>query len=61
MPKIYDTLLVDEEDLVKAIFNLVKTKKATVEQIRIIADYYGVDLEESEFNIGEQEDSLEER
>lgn len=59
--EIYDTLLVDEEDLIKAIFNLVKTKKATVEQIRIIADYYGVDLEETEFNIGEQEDSLEER
>lgn len=49
------------KELAKAIWNLVRTRKATVEQIRIIADYYGVDLEELKFNPEQQEDSLEER
>jgi len=38
-----------KNELVKAIWNLLKTRHATVEQIRIMADYYGVDLEEIEF------------
>lgn len=31
----------------KMIFNLVASKKATIEQIKIIAEYYGVDLEKT--------------
>ncbi len=38
------------EELVKGIMNLIKTRNATMEQIKIIANYYGVDLEET-FNL----------
>ena len=36
-----------QKDLAKMILNLITTKKATLEQVQIIADYYGVDLEET--------------
>lgn len=37
----------NEQQLAKAILNLVITRKATIEQIQQIADYYGVDLEKT--------------
>ena len=36
-----------EQQLAEAIINLISTKKATLEQVKIIAEYYGVDLEET--------------
>ena len=43
----------------KALLNLFKTKNATVEQIRIIANCYGVDLEKVEYYL-KQGNSLKE-
>lgn len=36
-----------EEQLAKAILNLALTRKATIEQIKQIADYYGVNIEKT--------------
>lgn len=36
-----------EQQLAKEILNLMTTKKATLKQIQIILDYYGVDLEKT--------------
>ena len=38
---------INEQQLAKSILNLMTTKKATLEQVKIIADYYGVDLEKT--------------
>lgn len=38
---------INEQQLAKAILNLMITRKATLEQVQIIADYYGVDLEKT--------------
>lgn len=38
---------INEQQLAKAILNLMITRKATLEQVKIIADYYGVDLEKT--------------
>lgn len=40
-------VLQNQKDLAKMILNLTITRKATIEQIQQIADYYGVDLEET--------------
>jgi len=40
-------LKMNEQELARAILNLSITKKATMEQIQKIADYYGVDLEQT--------------
>ena len=50
----YNKAKESKQELAKAILQLMKTKHATLEQIQIIADYYGVDLEKTM-------DSLEER
>lgn len=44
----------NQKKLANMILNLMITKKATLEQVQVIADYYGVDLEETM-------DSLDER
>ena len=51
----------NNRNLAKAIFNLIKTRHATVEQIEIMAKYYGVDLGELELSLEEQEDELNQR
>ena len=35
----------NEQQLAQAILNLITTRKATIEQVQVIADYYGVDLD----------------
>lgn len=35
----------NEQQLAQAILNLITTRKATLEQVQVIADYYGVDLD----------------
>ena len=52
---------VSEQQLSKAILNLITTRKATLEQVKVIADYYGVDLEKTMNSLEEQENSSEER
>lgn len=54
-------LKANEEQLAKAILNLIITRKATMEQIQQIADYYGVDLEKTMNSLEEPTHSLEER
>lgn len=56
-----DLTVLPQKQKNKIISECINTRKATVEQIRIIADYYGVDLEELKFNPEQQEGSLEER
>ena len=41
--------------LANGIINLIETRHATIEQIRIIGDYYGVDVEEVLNSLNEQE------
>ena len=38
---------INEQQLAKAILNLMTTRNATLEQVKIIADYYGVDIEKT--------------
>lgn len=38
---------INSQRLAKMILNLMKTKKATLEQVQVIAEYYGVDLEKT--------------
>ena len=46
--------LKSNQQLAKAILNLMVTRKATMEQIQQIADYYGVDLEETMNSLDER-------
>ena len=55
------TLGLKEKQLAKAILKLITTKKATLEQVKIIADYYGVDLEKTMNSLEEPADSSEDR
>ena len=52
---------VDATKLVGAVFNLIKTRHATAEQIWKMAEYYGVDLNEIQFYKDESIDEIEER
>ena len=45
----------DNQKLAKMIVNLIFTKHATIEQIRLIGDYYGIDVEEVLNSLDEQE------
>jgi len=40
----YKKVLIEEQKLAKLILNLTQSRHATLEQIKVIADYYGVDL-----------------
>ena len=51
----------NEQQLAKAILNLTITRKATIEQIQQIADYYGVDLKKTMNSLEEPTNSLDER
>lgn len=46
--------LATEKELAKSILNLIKSRHATLEQIKAIADYYGVDINEVLNSLGEE-------
>lgn len=51
----YLKVISSEQQLAKGIVNLIKTKHATLEQIQIIAEYYGVDLNRTLNSLNEKE------
>ena len=52
---IVNRMKIPDEELAKAIFDLIKSKNATIEQIQIIAKYYGIDLNRTINSLDEQE------
>ena len=47
--------MIENQKLAKIIVNLIYTKKATIEQVKIIGDYYGINIEETLNSLDEQE------